>query len=243
MYDFYLGTILLPVAPSKLQQKIGNANKTVTLINEGQVNVLKTPGLTEIDFEVLLPCTQYSFAKYKDGFKPISYFLDEFEKLKVNKQPFQFIVTRRFPNGKMLHGLNIKVSLEDYTIAESTEDGFDTTVKVRLKAYRDYGTKTCIVKDDAKVSVNQSRAVSNNAPSGGKYTVKSGDSLWKISATQLGDGSKWNSIYEANKSVIGANPNKIYPGQVLTIPNKTTLPKPSVQKGTSSVGNVQHMTK
>ena len=29
MYDFYLDKILLPVAPSKLQIKIKNANKTI----------------------------------------------------------------------------------------------------------------------------------------------------------------------------------------------------------------------
>jgi len=34
-----------------------------------------------------------------------------------------------------------------------------------------------------------------------------------------GDASKWTKIYEANKSVIGKNPNLIYPGQKYTIPN------------------------
>lgn len=33
-----------------------------------------------------------------------------------------------------------------------------------------------------------------------------------------GSGSKWTDIYSANKGTIGANPNKIYPGQVFTIP-------------------------
>jgi len=31
--------------------KIKNANKTITLINEGEVNLLKKAGLTEIEFE------------------------------------------------------------------------------------------------------------------------------------------------------------------------------------------------
>ena len=224
-YDFYMGKILLPVAPSKLQLKIGNANKTVTLINEGEINILKTPGLADIDFEILLPSTEYSFAKYKDGFKPISYYLEQLEGMKANKQPFQFIVVRRLPNGKLLHGINMKVSLEDYDTSESYDQGFDTTVKIRLKQYRDYGTKTCNVKFDGgkpKASINLARGI-GSAPSGCNYTVKSGDSLWKIAATQLGNGAKWSAIYEANKSVIGANPNKIYPGQVLTIPDAKTV--------------------
>ena len=56
-------------------------------------------------------------------------------------------------------------------------------------------------------------------PSGGStYTVKSGDSLWKIAKQLYGSGADWKKIYEANKDVIGSNPNLIYPGQTFTIP-------------------------
>ena len=37
-YDFYLDKCLLPIAPQKLQIKINNANSTVTLINDGEIN-------------------------------------------------------------------------------------------------------------------------------------------------------------------------------------------------------------
>lgn len=51
-----------------------------------------------------------------------------------------------------------------------------------------------------------------------RYTVVKGDSLWKISARFYGNGARWVSIYNANKGVIGGNPSRIYPGQVLIIP-------------------------
>ncbi len=50
------------------------------------------------------------------------------------------------------------------------------------------------------------------------YTVKRGDTLWAISKKFYGSGSKWRTIYNANKGVIGGNPNLIFPGQVLVIP-------------------------
>lgn len=145
-YDFYLKKCLLPIAPDKLQVKINNANDTLTLINEGQINILKTPELTDIEFECRIPQVQYPFATYKSGFKGASYFLDYFESLKVDKKPFQFIVSRIMPNGKVLFSTNMKVSLEDYKITEQAKDGFDLMVKIKLKQYRDYGTKTVNIK-------------------------------------------------------------------------------------------------
>ena len=50
------------------------------------------------------------------------------------------------------------------------------------------------------------------------YTVVRGDCLWSIAARLLGSGYKWTAIYEANKSII-RNPDLIYAGQVLTLPN------------------------
>ena len=54
------------------------------------------------------------------------------------------------------------------------------------------------------------------------YTVKSGDSLWKISEAEYGkgQGAKYNLIFEANKPLL-SDPDKIYPGQVLRIPPLT----------------------
>lgn len=94
-YDFYLKKCLLPVPPSKLTLKINNANKTVTLINEGEVNLLKQAGLTDVELECLIPQVEYPFAVYKSGVKGADYFLGYFESLKTSKKPFQFIVCRK----------------------------------------------------------------------------------------------------------------------------------------------------
>ena len=50
------------------------------------------------------------------------------------------------------------------------------------------------------------------------YTVKKGDNLWTIAKRLYGSGADYTKIYEANKDVIGKNPNLIYPGQTFTIP-------------------------
>lgn len=60
----------------------------------------------------------------------------------------------------------------------------------------------------------------NQAPvaTGDTYTVVSGDSLSKIAKRHYGDAAKWHQIYDANKATIGANPDHIEVGQVLTLP-------------------------
>lgn len=50
-------------------------------------------------------------------------------------------------------------------------------------------------------------------------TVEKGDTLWKIAETAYGKGKggEYNRIFEANKPML-SHPDKIYPGQVLRIP-------------------------
>ena len=222
-YDFYLKKCLLPIAPPKLSVKINNANETVTLINEGEINILKKAELTDIEFECRIPQEKYPFAVYKSGFKGADYFLDYFESLKTSKKPFQFIVCRKRPTGKRLFDTNIKVSMEDYKITEDAKNGFDVLVKIKLKQWRDYGTKTVNISfnmEKPKASVEPQReATTSPAPATAQtYTVVKGDCLWNIAKKFYGNASKYSIIYNANKSVIGGNPNLIYPGQVLTIP-------------------------
>jgi nucleoid-associated protein YgaU len=53
---------------------------------------------------------------------------------------------------------------------------------------------------------------------GSQYTVVSGDNLSAIAERAYGNGALWWVIYNANGQIVGANPNLIRPGQVLTIP-------------------------
>ena len=52
------------------------------------------------------------------------------------------------------------------------------------------------------------------------YTVKAGDTLSVIAKIFYGDESEYQKIYDANKDLIGSDPNKIKVGQELTIPAK-----------------------
>ncbi|MCX7715049.1 MAG: LysM peptidoglycan-binding domain-containing protein [Clostridia bacterium] len=227
-YAFFLNHILFPIPPSKIQMNIGNSNKTVTLINDGEINILKVPGLTEVSFDLLLPNSKYPFARYDDGFKYAKYYLEQIKSMKVNRQPFQLDIYREFPDGRVLFDTNMTVSMEDYTITEEAGNGFDVSVSVKLKEYRQYATKVMSLSQDSygnTIATVEVPRETTNAPSNTEYTVASGDSLWSIAKSQLGDGLRYTEIYDLNQeqldnanSKYGGDRYMIYAGQVLLLP-------------------------
>lgn len=219
MYSFFIDGMELPIAPQKLTVKIKGNNKTLTLINEGDINFLRAPGLTEITFDAVLPMLgQYSFA---NGYRRPDSYLNKLENLMTDKEPFRFLVSRVSPSGRLLYDTNMKVSLENYTVTEDATKGPDVTVSITLKQYISYSTKTVTVvkpKPEKKPVVQQKKKrETSSAPKVKTYAVKSGDCLWNIAKKYYGNGAQYTKIYNANKGKI-KNPNLIYPGQVLTIP-------------------------
>lgn len=75
------------------------------------------------------------------------------------------------------------------------------------------GNNTGISSVDDRMSV----IATDPEPEATFYEVKSGDTLSKIAKSQYGDAMKYNSIFEANKPML-KDPDKIYPGQMLRIP-------------------------
>lgn len=67
----------------------------------------------------------------------------------------------------------------------------------------------------ARAEISFSPAVS--APVEGKITVEPGNSLWRIARKAYGHGPQFLTIFQANKDQI-RDPNRIYPGQVFTVP-------------------------
>ena len=97
--------------------------------------------------------------------------------------------------------------------------------------------ETCTMKHTRKIGALSAAAVLTLALSvpaaAADYTVQRGDSLWKIAKEQLGDGTRWGELYEANRDTI-RNPSLIYAGQVLEIPGSAEETTPAVESRTQT---------
>jgi nucleoid-associated protein YgaU len=54
--------------------------------------------------------------------------------------------------------------------------------------------------------------------SNASYSIKSGDTLWKIANRELGSGARWKDIYNLNQDKLGSNPGLIYSGTSINLP-------------------------
>lgn len=239
MYYFFVDDVMLPVPPAKMDVRFNNKNKTIDLINEGEVNVIKAQGLTDISFEVMLPNQYYPFAMYENNylssflakhskitpsFKKAEYFLSLFERLKASSEPFRLIITRMSPRNEFLFDTNLLVTLEDYSINEDAGNGFDVQVPLTFKQYKYYSTKEVEVNEgeDGKktATIKDTREVSKKVPRG--YQVTKDMTVWEACKRASGGSLDWQSIANLNGIL---NPDAIEQGTYLDFVDKKLVYK------------------
>ena len=233
----------LPITPSSLKMKIPSKNETVDLISNGEINIVKGPGLVEIEFDARYPMRNYPFARWTED----TFFTqwNRFKSIKEKKETVEFIVTRptkalKYHNGyKPGWQTKLTVTIEDLNILEDADEGDDVIISFKLKQYKNYG----VVKlkstpsegeevdpdDDSTSTSTEDRPSDNGTDEDQTHKVVYGDTLWGIAQKYYGNGSKYMTIYNANKQIIeddakkwgfasSSNGNILHPGITLKIP-------------------------
>lgn len=220
-YEVYIDDMLLPLPPQKIPIKYPGQNKSTTLINGEEINLIRPPGLAEITIDVVIPQMNYPSAVWDGSIDDAEDFLDHLHDLKESGDPFEFIVIRDGPGRNDFFDTNIDVTLEDYKVSDDVKEGFDLVVSLTMKEYKSYGTKIMnfVIVEDQPVPEAEEPEPQRPAevPATKTYTVQKGDCLTLIAKRQLGNGTRWREIYDLNRDKI-SNPNMIQIGWVLTLP-------------------------
>lgn len=205
----------MPVAPPAITTTINGKNETVDLLNGGEFNMIKKPGLTDIRLRLRLPSQN---AGYVQDFKPQQVYLDHFEALKVveDRRVFSWMIIRSSSEEGLSDGYMEYMTLEEYEILEDVSEGSDIIVEVHLKQFVPLRDKITKITEDAEGGF---KAEEVPVPRGKPQAPKSveavpNDSLFLIAQKFLGDGERYTELMALNNI---SNPNDLEVGQVIRL--------------------------
>ncbi|MDO4728431.1 MAG: peptidoglycan-binding protein [Bacteroidota bacterium] len=174
-----------------------NKNETISLINASEINLLKSEGLKEISFKIVLPAYKYPFINMLQGFNKPKFYLDKLQRLKDNRKPFQFIVSRKYPNNKGYFNTNIKVSLEDFIYSDDVSEFMDITVDIKLKEYKDpRASKLNLMEDKLSGFITVPRPVTKIFDR--VVSTGAGEMLWNVCRQYTGGIEKMGELMKLN---------------------------------------------
>lgn len=198
----------IPVNPETITIKRGSKNDSVDIAGLGEIIIIKDRPAVTYSFSSFFPKTMFPGIKI-DSLTPPYQLVNKIVEWKDSGKPVRFVVTNV--------NINLFCTIESFSYSESGGDVGTYEYSIELKEYREITLRQVTVADETATVEDTEQRVDNTVQPK-TYEVVKGDCLWNIAKKYYGDGALYTKIYEANKDAIGGNPNLIYPGQVLTLP-------------------------
>jgi nucleoid-associated protein YgaU len=129
--------------------------------------------------------------------------MDRLQELKQKYQSVLDLIEQKGVRLAHLHVQDNKLFIQGAAPSEATKNDIWNQIK---RIDPTYGDLT------ADLSIDPSLAKTRS------YTVRAGDSLWKIAQHYYGDGSKFSKIISANPGKLKDEKTLIHPGDVLMVP-------------------------
>ena len=202
--------LVLPVTPARYTWRHPARLETVRLDQLGEATLYGGCAMGDVTLEdVLLPAQAYPFLVPGGRAAPYEY-LEALETWCDQGSKLQWMVSGTPINASVLIG----------EIAQGERDGTnDVYITLALRQWQRLETPVLALSGGGAASPRDSQT---GAASAKTYAVQAGDCLWAIAEQFYGDGTQYKRLAAANPEI--ADPDLIYPGQVLTIPPADGLP-------------------
>lgn len=214
--EIWLNNISIPVLPSEYKVQSSQNNQSENIVGIGEVLLKGKRNLITVSFSSFFPLRRNSsYCRKGRILKPLQY-VNAIERMK------QLGVVKLVITGSPVR---MDCTIESFEWGENDGTG-DIFYTISFKEYRNISaSKSTVLQDGSGNGENVSQVVGANRESARtepkvntqEYIVKKGDTLTSI-AKRLTGSSNWKPIYNANRAVIGGNPNRIKTGQKLIIP-------------------------
>jgi len=202
--DVTNGDFIFPVNPEEVTIRRDRQYETTSLIGLGEVDLAQAERIKEISFSSFFPKEfDENFCKGDpDDFIEPKTAMNRLTALLGKKSPVRLIVSGTI--------INTPVYLASHHSTFRGGEPGDIYFEVTFRTWRDIKVKA--------LDPSGGPLRTDFKPVSKVYTVNPGDTLTAIAKRELGSSSKWSDLYNANKKVIGRDPNLIRPGQKLVMP-------------------------
>lgn len=197
------GSFELPVNPKELAVMQGGGNKTINLLNVGEVVIAGNRGPIKMAVNTFLPASNSPFYKERNPEEIVM----KMKQWKNGRQPLRIIVS-----GTDINTMFLVENMEE----QYREGQLDIYINWNFTEYRVLNVPaSATTAFSGNVNSSELKERSGVVKTPKKVTVKTGDSLWGLAIRYYGDGRLWKKIAAANGI---ANPNRIKSGMVLEMP-------------------------
>lgn len=199
--------LILPVMPPAFEVSHGINVETVNIHTLGDVALAGYCTLPNFKLDALFPAQRYSFVQAAAFLAPYQY-VAKFEAWIDKRTVLRFVVSDT--------PVNLPVLIEDITYREQDGTG-DVYATINMRRYR----QLAAAKAQEEKTKNEPRAdIGSSTPAAQSYTVVSGDTLSGIARKFYGNAMLYPKLATYNGI---KNPNLIYVGQVIKLPDRSLL--------------------
>lgn len=213
-------TLKLPFLPASYEVQSPQNNEVVTTVNGKEKILLGKGGLRTVSWSSWFPKGKPDYLQEKQSYngKPWSY-INKIGKMKgkvitlmITKTPIHFFATIQSFSYSQSDGsgdVHYSIELKEYAPKKKKQDTDKKNTDKDKKKEKVDKKNTKVKKAETKT---ETKKVTSHT-----YVVKKGDTLTSIAKKLTGSSANWRAIYNANKKVIGNNPNRILVGMKLVI--------------------------